>query len=202
MSSGAEDRLRDALNTYRSQVRASPNLWSRIERSMAKQRRAQRRRWVGVAAAVGAVAAVVTAVVVVNGPASGGHANVATSPATIGQFVAQANQACDDFTSGGPNPEVVFSTPRAYTDAADQLTAKVRAWVYQVDVEVPPAAQAAVDTLVADAGTIAADAGRMRSYAAAGDLKGAAGSLRAADAAITDAGNALAAVGAQECQQL
>lgn len=204
MTSSTEDRLRDALHACRDQIHASPALWPQIERSFASRPRTGRRRgrWVAVAAGLGAVAAAATAIVAANRPGSGPNTDVATAPPSITQFIDRANQACDDLTSADPYPPIVFNTPTAYADAADRLTAAVRAWVDNVDRQVPPAAQPAIDSLVADAGTIAADAGRMKTFAASGDLNGAAGALRSAEAAITDAGHALVAVGAQRCQHL
>jgi hypothetical protein len=193
-----EDRLKDLAQATHQQIEPSPGLLYRIRRSTAP-RRPRIPRPIALAAAAVAVIVVVAVV------QSRGTNQRVVAPATVTRslFIAQADQACDQFSAERAQLHVVFATPAGYQAVAAKAIAAAQQGVDQVQslsANPPPDARQVLDRLSADLGDALRQAQAVRDRAAAGDTVGAASALAAFNTAFDRAGSRLAGYGAAHCQ--
>ena len=191
-----EERLTDALSAYREQPEPPPELWERIE-ARTRRRTWGRAPWVLAAAAVLVIVALVGASIAQR---SDDTHQLTAGDVTKEQFVARANQQCEDFTKRLDSARVVFPTATGYAVVADQLLQIARDALIEAEGAVVPAELSATAAAIADQLRLAvAAAERARTSADAGDIAAAEAEFRAYEEAISRVGTRLVAEGAESC---
>lgn len=194
-----DDRLREAFREHRARVQVSPDLLDRIEE------RAHRRRMPAGLVPALAVAAVVAAIALGVGLARSDDSarDVATDVDTRATFVTAADDICTRTAATLRDAEVVFRNPQAVRAVAEQRVVIARGMLRQLrDLPTTPSIDETVidvqRSLLFAIGT-AETVGRT---AGDGELNGAETELRHFDEQMSDAGAALAGLGADACSEL
>lgn len=190
-----EDRLRDALGEYRSQMSVSPDLLDRIEEQT--NQRSRTPVLLSIAAAI-VVTVLVASAILLSGGTDG--ARVASNDVNRKTFLAAADQLCVRTNEDLREINVVFGTPTALAVASQQGIELARTALRRLeDLRAPRtgrtalgnARRAALDAIVA--ATAAKEA------ADDGDVGRADRSLRDFRGAMDGIGVELAAAGAKKC---
>lgn len=193
--SDIETRLRDLRRATERQVRPSPGLLARIERSLEPR---SRLRWPQlIAVAVMAVVVLVIAVI----PGSQDDVRVVSRPPTQEEYLEAMNQRCDEYVRETAEAQVIFPTPEAYRLAAENRIAALTLSLERfATIGAPPGAAQLLQQVSTEATSAQVAAQAALAAAQVKDPARAGAAMAEADAAVNRAGDLLADYGAERCR--
>jgi hypothetical protein len=193
--SDIESRLRDLRRATERQVRPSPGLLARIERSIEPR---SRQRWPQLIA-VAAMAVVVLVITTI--PGGRDDVRVVSGPPTQEEYLEAMNQRCDEYVRETADSRVIFPTPEAYRLAAENRIAALARTLERIrTIGAPPGADRLLQQVSVEATAAQSAAQAALKAAEVRDSALAAAAMAEVDAAINRAGDLLADYGAERCR--